>query len=311
MMATALERAAQDYIAIRRSLGYKLHGHDRLLADFCAWLDRAGLDTVTTEAAADWAVAPQAGSSWHAQRLCVVRGFATHLCALDPRCEVPPRDVLPVGHQRVPPHIYSAAEIDALMAQARLLTPPLRAATFETLVGLLAVTGMRSGEALRLNRDQVDVEAATVKIVATKFNKSRELALHATTATALATYVELRDRAWPQPRTTSFFVSNSGRRLSHSSLYATFGQLLERAGLDPPAGSRRRRPRPHDLRHSFAVATLLGWYRTRQDVQALLPSLSAYLGHAKPSATYWYLSAVPELLAAASERVHERRSRAR
>jgi integrase len=106
----------------------------------------------------------------------------------------------------------------------------------------------------------------------------------------------------------SFFVSNSGRRLGSSSLYATFGQLLAGAGLDPPAGSRGRRPRPHDLRHSFCVATLIGWYRTDQDVQALLPSLSAYLGHQKPSATYWYLSAVPELLAAASERSQQRRS---
>lgn len=311
MTATALERAAIEYIAIRRSFGYKLTGHDRLLVDFCGWVDRAGLDTVTTQAAAEWAVLPGAGDSWHAERLSVVRGFAAHLHALDPRCEVPPRDVIPAGYRRVPPHIYSAEDIEALMAQARLLSPRLRAATFETLLGLLAVTGMRSGEAVRLDRSDVDLEAGTVRIVATKFNKSRELAVHASTAAALAAYTDLRDRHWPQPRTTSFFVSNSGRRLSPSSLYAAFGQLLARAGLDPPAGSRGRRPRPHDLRHSFAVATMIVWYRTDQDVQALLPSLSAYLGHARPSATFWYLSAVPELLAAASERAQQRRRRPR
>lgn len=300
-----------DYIAIRRSFGYKVVGHDRLLADFCGWLDRAALDTVTTQAAAAWAVLPGAGDSWHAQRLSVVRGFAAHLRAVDPRCEVPPRDVIPAGHQRVPPHIYSTEEIEELLAQARLLSPRLRAATFETLLGLLAVTGMRSGEALRLNRSDVDLEAGTVKVVATKFNKSRELAVHATTGAALAAYIDLRDRCLPRPPTTSFFVSNSGRRLGSSSLYAAFGQMRGRAGLDPPVGSRGRRPRPHDLRHSFAVATLIDWYRTDQDVQALLPSLSAYLGHTRPSATYWYLSAVPELLAAASERAQQRRRRPR
>lgn len=308
MTPTALERAAQDYLAIRRSFGYKLRGQDRLLADFCAWAQRAGLDTVTTEAAAAWAVAPGAGESWHAERLSVVRGFASHLRVLDPRCEVPPRDALPAGHKRVPPHIYSAEDVDALLAQARQLSPPMRAATFETLLGLLVVTGMRSGEALRLNRSDVDLEAGTVMILATKFNKSRELAVHATTVVALADYLDRRDKCWPQPATTSFFVSNRGRRLSPSSLYVAFGQLLSRAGLDRPAGSRGRRPRPHDLRHGFAVATMLEWYRTDQDVQALLPALSAYLGHARPSATYWYLSAVPQLLAAASDRAQAARS---
>ncbi|MEW6470706.1 MAG: tyrosine-type recombinase/integrase [Actinomycetota bacterium] len=246
MTAVVLEQAARDYVAIRRSFGFKLRDHDRLLADFCAWLRRAGLDTVTTEVAAAWAVSPGAGDSHHAERLSVVRGFATHLRALDPRCEVPPRDVISTGHRRVPPHIYSAGEIDTLMAQARRLSPPLRAATFETLIGLLAVTGMRPGEALRLNRTDVDLETGTIAILATKFNKSRVLALHPTTVTALAAYTAGRDRRWPQPLTTGFFVSNSGRRLSHSSLNAGFRQLLAVAGLEPLPGSRARRPRPHD-----------------------------------------------------------------
>ena len=150
-MTAALEQAAQGYIVIRRSFGYKLHRHDKLLADFCAWLDRAGLDTVTVDAAVAWAVSPGRSDAWHAERLSVVRGLAAYLRAVDPAVEVPARDAVPLRRRRTPPHIYSQDEIDALMAQARLLSPRLRAATFETLIGLLAVTGMRSGEALRLS----------------------------------------------------------------------------------------------------------------------------------------------------------------
>lgn len=307
-MTAVLERAAEDYLVVRRSLGYKLAGYDRLLADFCAWLDRAGLDTVRADAALAWAVLPGTSEAWHAERLSVLRGFATYLHALDPRCEVPPRCPTLARRRRVPPHIYTEDEIAALMAAARLMSPPLRAATFETVIGLLAVTGMRSGEALRLDRGDVDLDEGTVTVLATKFNKSRVLALHPTTIAVLAAYTDARSERWPRPHTTAFFVSNSGGRLGPSSLYVGFRQLLSQAGLIPPAGSRRRRPRPHDPRHRFAVATLLEWYRGDQDVQALLPSLSAWLGHSQPKDTYWYLSAVPELLTAASERAQRRRS---
>lgn len=310
-MSVSLEQAALDYVAMRRSFGYKLHGHDRLLADFCARLSCAGLKAVTVDAAAAWAVAPARSDAWHAERLSVVRGFATYLRGLDHRSEVPPRDVIGRLRRRVPPHIYTDDEIGALMAQARDLAPPLRAATFETLIGLLAVTGMRSGEALRLNSDDLDLTTGTMAIVATKFNKSRIVVAHPTTRAALARYAALRDERWPLRPDAAFFVSNSGARLSPSSLYAGFGQLLDQTGLTPPPGARRRRPRPHDLRHSFAVATMLDWYRADRDVAALLPSLSAWLGHAQPKDTYWYLSAVPELLAVASDRAQTRRTHRR
>jgi integrase/recombinase XerD len=303
-----LEQAAFDYLALRRAFGYKLVDHDRLLADFCASLEHAGLDTVTVDAALTWAVSPGRSDAWHALRLTVVRGFARYLHALDPSCEVPPPGVFATAPRRLPPHIYTPHEIAALMAEARLMSPPLRAATFETLIGLMAVTGMRSGEARRLDCGDVDLPAGTIAILATKFNKSRVLAIHPTTAAALAAYAELRDQRWPVPSTTSLFVSGRGARLSHSSLNEGFAELVDRAGLVPPAGSRARRPRPHDLRHSFAVATLLEWYEADRDVQALMPSLSAWLGHARPKDTYWYLSAVPELLSAASERANSRRS---
>jgi integrase len=308
MTDPTLQHAAEDYLALRRAFGYRLWGHDGPLSDFVKYLHRSGLDTVTVESALAWAVKPVATPLRHAQRLSIARGFATYLRALDPRCEVPPRDLLPEGRRRVPPHIYSADEIAELMAQARRLRPPLRAATLETVIGLLVVTGMRSGEAVRLDRGDVDLDAGRLRIIATKFGKSRELALHPTTVEALAGYGRLRDRRWPRAATVGFFVSGTGRRLSHRSLNQTFAELVRRAGLEPPPESRARRPRPHDARHSFAVATLLRWHRTGQDVQALLPVLSAQLGHVDPASTYWYLTAVPELLAVASERVHAARA---
>jgi integrase len=311
MTDPSLQHMVEDYLAVRRSFGYRLTGHDGPLADFVAYLDRAGLDTVTVESALAWAVEAEATPLRHAQRLGIARGFATYLHALDPRCEVPPRDLLPEGRRRVPPHIYTADEIAGLMHESRRLRPPLRAATMETILGLLVVTGMRSGEAVRLDRDDVDLVTGRLRVVATKYDKSRELALHPTTVEAMQGYQRLRDRHWPRPATVGFFVSGTGRRLSQSSLEQAFAELVRRAGLEPAAGSRARRPRPHDVRHSFAVATLIRWHRTGQDVQALLPTLSAQLGHADAASTYWYLTAVPELLALASARAEATREIAR
>ena len=255
MTNPTLQDRAEEYLAVRRSFGYRLGGHDRPLADFVAYLGRAGLDTVTVASALDWAVEAETTPLRHGQRLSIARGFATYLHALDPRCEVPPRSLLPEGRRRVPPHIYTAGEIAGLMHESRRLRPPLRAATIETVLGLLVVTGMRSGEAVRLDRDDVDLDAGRLRIIATKFDKSRELALHSSAARALQGYARLRDRHWPCPATAGFFVSSTGRRLSQSSLEQSFAELVRRAGLEPPPGSRARRPRPHDVRHSFAVAT--------------------------------------------------------
>jgi integrase len=168
---------------------------------------------------------------------------------------------------------------------------------------------MRSGELVRLDRGDVDLEAGRLKIIATKFDKSRELALHPTTVKALDAYRRKRDRCWPRSATAGFFVSSRGSRLSQSRLEQTFAQLVDQAGLATPPGSRARRPRVHDMRHSFTVATLLGWHRAGLDVQALLPALSSQLGHADPASTYWYLTGVPELLAAASERAQASRAK--
>ena len=311
MTNPSLQHRAEDYLAVRRSFGYRLKGHDGPLADLVAYLGRAGLDTMTVASALDWAVEAETTPLRHAQRLSIARSFATYLHALDPRCEVPPRGLLPEGRRRVPPHIYTAEEIAGLMYESRQLRPPLRAATIEAVFGLLVVTGMRSGEAVRLDRDDVDLDTGRLRVIATKFDKSRELALHPTAVEALQRYARLRDRHWPRPMTIALFVSSTGRRLSHSSLEHSFAELVRGAGLEPAAGSRARRPRLHDARHSFAVATLIRWHRTGQDVQALLPALSAQLGHVDPASTYWYLTGVPELLALANERVRATREGAR
>ena len=303
MSKSTLGRAVQDYLGLRRSFGYVLAGQDRPLSDFADYLDRIGLDTVTVEAALAWAVGSGASQLRHFQRLAMVRGFATYLQAIDLRCEVPARELLREGRRRVPPHIYNAEEIARLMSRSRDLRPPFRAMTIETAVGLLAVTGMRSGEVVRLDRGHLDLAAGRIRIIATKFNKSRELALHPTTVETLDTYCRERDRLWPQPVTSKFFVSARGSGLSQSSLEHTFAQLVNEIGLAPPPGSRTRRPRLHDLRHSFAVSTLIDWHRAGSDVQTLLPALSAQMGHIDPASTYWYLTGVPELLAVTSERL--------
>jgi integrase len=308
MSEPTLGRAVQDYLTMRRSFGYVLAGQDRPLADFARYLNQIGLETVTVEAALEWAVQPASSQLRHFQRLAMVRGFATYLQAVDPACEVPPRELLREGRRRVPPHIYSAAEITALMSESLRLRPALRALTIKTAIGLLAVTGMRSGEVIHLDRDHVDLVTGRLRVIATKFNKSRELALHPSTIGALDLYRNARDRQWPQPATARFFVSIRGNGLSQSSLEHDFAQLLGQAGMAPPPGSRARRARLHDLRHSFAVTTLIGWYRANLDVQAMLPALSAQLGHVDPASTYWYLTAVPELLSAASQRAQARRA---
>ncbi len=303
-----LRTAAEDYLAMRRAIGFKLGMQGQLLLQFVDYLEGCGLETVTTEAAFDWATSPKDASAvWHGMRFGVARRFAVHLHLLDPSCELPPPDVLPERHRRLPPYIYSADEIAALMSEARRLRPALRAATAETVVGLLAVSGMRSGEVLRLNRSDVDLSARTLRVVATKGNKSRELCLHESTAVALSDYARLREAAFGTASSPSFFVSSIGHRLSESTLHTTFRTLVQATGLEPPPGSRARRPRPHDVRHTFAVTTLLTWYRAGEDVGAHLPALSAYLGHVEPKGTYWYLSAVPELLALASARAAGRR----
>ena len=186
---------------------------------------------------------------------------------------------------------------------ARGLTPPLRAARHVTMIGLLAVTGMRPGEALALDRHDVDLRHGAVHVRAGKQKKQREVPLHHTTTSALREYARLRDARFPTPSTPAFFISARGRRMGRQELNQTFTKLIREVGLE--GRGARARPRPHDLRHAFAVHTLLDWQQAGEDIDRRMPLLSTYLGHVDPASTFWYLEAVPELLELISRRLEQ------
>lgn len=301
-----LSSALADYLQLRRALGFALERPASLLASFVAFADAEGAGYVTTGLALSWAAQPAgADRSWHGARLSVVRQFARYLQAIDPRTEIPPAGMLPGRSRRAEPYLYSAAEITALMTAASAIRAPLRAATYQALIGLLAVTGMRVGEAISADRRDADLAGGIITVRQGKFGKSRQVPLHPSTVTALDAYARMRDESIPRPGTPAFFVSLAGTRLIYSNVHSTCRRLVRAAGLQPR--SARCRPRIHDLRHSFAVTTLISWYRDGGDVAARLPLLSAYLGHAEPASTYWYLEAAAELLTLAAARLENTR----
>ncbi len=286
---TGLHAALEDYLTVRRALGHKLAGAEYLLRRFIAFADQAGATTVTTGLAIAWATLPaDASTVYRAQRLSAVRRFAAWLQTTDPSAEVPPAGALTGRATRAVPYLYTSAEVTAIMAAARSLRYPMRRCTYETLVGLLASSGLRIGEAIRLDRDDVRPGPGLVRVVESKFGKSREVPLHPSTAEALRRYGEHRDQLCPEPKAEAFFLSATGERLVYRSVLSVFRRLIRHAGLGPR--SERCRPRIHDFRHGFATSTLLDWHRAGMDVQALLPLLSTYMGHVDPKSTYWYYS---------------------
>jgi integrase/recombinase XerD len=305
---TRLCRALADYLRVRRTAGFKLKQAGEMLPDFVEYLDKRRMTYVTTVAAIAWATQPRdVNPNWWRQRLVVVRGFARYLQTIDSRTEMPSLDHLPASEGiRSTPYVYSTEDITALLSATATLRTPLRVATYRTLLGLLSVTGMRVGEAIALDERDFDRRRDVLMIRKTKFDKSREVPLHASTVQALERYSRDRNRLAPRRRTPSLFVSIAGSRLFYQNVHETFLKLVYAAGL----GDRRpRRPHIHDIRHSFAIRTVLDWYRDEVDVEARLPLLSTYLGHIGPSSTYWYLTAVPELLEAATVRLERSRSK--
>jgi integrase/recombinase XerD len=297
-----LEQDLADYLRLRLSLGHELAEARWVLPGLVTYLNARGSSTVTTEAALAWAQqSPMGqGSSVGPRRMTAARGFARYLAGIHPGTEIPPLGLMPHRQRWRPPFIYSPDDVDAVISQARRsIVSPLRAATYDTLIGLLAVSGLRIGEAIKLDRGDVDWAEGVLLIRESKFGKSRLVPLHGSAIEALAAYAALRDELQPRPNQPSFFVSLTRNRLSYAVVSQTFRRLVD--GADVGIGSPSP-PRLHDLRHTFAVRTLLGWYRNGQDVQAKLPALSTYLGHREPASTYWYLSATPELLALAAAR---------
>ena len=293
--------ALADYLLIRRRVGFKLEGDQRLLENFVAFLEQARAERITTELALAWAHLP-AGVQPHRwrQRLGIVRGFARYLATLDPSSEVPSKDLLPARRARVTPYIYSPAEITALMQAASAVTLPVPAAALRTVIGLMATTGLRLGEAVGLDRADVDLKDGALHVRARQ-PKQREVPLHPTATRALRNYARIRDRRWPAPESPAFFLNRRGDRLAKSEFNHYFAKLIGQVGLE--GAGERVRPRPHDLRHTMAVRTLLDWYHAGEDVDRRMPELSTFLGHVDPASTYWYLEAVPELMALISRRL--------
>ena len=298
----SLRRAVADYLDLRRALGFKLHNAGKLLGQFVDHLEEHSIHTVTTDHALAWATLPaEASPSWQAIRISVVRNFAIYLHSIDASVEVPPAGLIRSVPCRATPYLYSDTEIRALIREADGLRPRLRAATYQTLIGLLAVTGLRIGEAIALDDDDLDDEHGLLVVRNTKFTKCRLVPLHPTATRALAHYLRVRDDARGRSSGSALLVSAPGTRLLHSNVSLTFARLARQAGIVRRSASCR--PRIHDLRHGFAVATVLDWYRDGADVTAMMPRLSTYLGHCDPQHTFWYLSAAPELMALAGQRL--------
>jgi integrase len=292
-----------SYIQQRRALGWQLTVEARELARFAAYADNIGHQgPLTVELALGWArLADNRSRLYQARRLETVGTFARHMAAFEPGTAILSRGLLGPAHQRVRPYIYSDREIIRLMEKASRLPflDGLRALTYRTLIGLLASTGLRVCEALRLDRGDLDADAGILTVRDTKFHKSRLVPLHGSVTAALAGFASERDRIIPHPTCPRFFLSIRGRPLLHSVVQYTFAKLRKNVAFE---GTGRLPPRLYDLRHTFATRRLLEWYRDDTDIGNAIAWLSVYLGHVKPSDTYWYLTGTPELLAVAAGR---------
>jgi len=281
-----LRSALDRYLSMRQGLGYKYQQQARRLADFVSFMEKRKAVTITTKLAMTWAtLPPDRHASW-TLRLTDVRGFARHIANIDPQTEVPPAGILP-RPKRAKPYIYSDAEVEALLAAALVLPPAggLRRWTYHCLFGIIAATGMRLSEAIGLQREDTDLIEGVLTIRQTKFGKSRLIPLHPSTSAALRSYAERRDAHLGSRCGPHFFVAERGGRLLHQYVHRVFWRLSREIGLRRPGDHSG--PRVHDLRHRFAIRTLLGWYREGMDIEQQLPVLSTYLGHAYVRDTYW------------------------
>jgi len=308
---TTLREAVGEYLSLRRSLGFKLHEAGKLLLAFVQFMEEHRSSSITTRLALAWAQQPSTvqPAEW-ARRLSVVRTFARHRSATDPRTQIPPEGLLPYRPKRARPYLYSEEEIRSLLRAAlrmpyRYERDKLRPRAFYCLFGLLSVSGLRLGEARNLELQDVDLKAAVLTIRGAKFGKTRLVPLHASTCAVLGDYIARRQRHWTGRAVSSYlFVSNQGHRLDGGEIHRTFYALSRQIGLRGP--SDRRGPRLHDLRHRFATNTLVQWYRSGQDPERRLPLLSAYLGHVHVADTQWYWEGSPELMREAMQRLQQR-----
>lgn len=301
-----LRQAIEDYIQLRQGLGLKFQTAARELRHFAAFLEKKDATHVTIALALEWATrSSTACPTTGAQRITLVRGFSRHWSATDPRTQIPPESLLPFRPQRARPYLYSEEELASLLNAAKQMVPHegLRAKTYYCVFGLLAVTGLRISEVVRLERPDVDFDESMLIVRKSKFGKTRLVPLHPSTVAELADYGAARDMRVPKPMTTAFFLNEHGRPLLTGTVRNRFREMCRRIGLRTPTG---RGPRLHDFRHRFAINTLTRWYRDNEDTERLLPVLSTFLGHTAVACTYWYISAEPELMGAATCRLERR-----
>jgi site-specific recombinase XerD len=307
---STLREASQEYLELRRNLGFQLRGAATALRAFVSFAEREGVSYITTDLALRWAKEPPdvQPATW-ASRLRMVRRFAVWLSATDRRTEVPPVDLLPHRYRRQRPYIYSDTEIDKLICAASRLSSPrgLKGHTYSTIFGLLSVTGMRVNEALALDRDDVNMEEGILTIRRTKFGKSRIIPVHESTRQALTDYARKRDQTVRGPAQAAFFLSERGTRVTEWAARYNFVKVSREVGLRTPGRSHGHGPRLHDMRHRFAARTLVDWYRSGIDVERELPKLATYIGHVHVNDTYWYIEAIPELLELATRRLEDSR----
>lgn len=293
-----------DYLAMRRDLGFDAEGLRWLLRDFARYAEQIEhRGPITLDLAVRWALSSRPGDPARAERrLRAVRQFARYRTAFDPATEVPPAGLFGRIPRRKQPHIYSDEEISALLQECRRLQPlgGLRPATYAAFFSLLASTGLRLSEACRLERRDVDLSKGLLTVRQGKFRKSRLVPLHPSAVQALTRYAAKRDACRDSPRSEFFFRTDGRPALGRAAVEKTFSRLRDRLGWT--SHGRARRPRIHDLRHTVAVRRLLRWYEEGTDVDRKILALATYLGHAKVTDTYWYLSAVPELMAVTSQR---------
>jgi integrase/recombinase XerD len=302
------QQAVVDYLSLRRSLGFKLEKHEVCLREFVSFLKKRGTSHITTKLALKFSTRHrgQQPAEW-ASRLSIVRGFACYRSGADPATEIPPHGLLPNRPLRAQPYLYSEDEIRRLLTAAGNLSSSicsLRPRTYYCLLGLLVVTGMRLGEVMNLQLQDVDWSEGLLTIRNTKFGKSRLIPLHPSTQKILAEYAKHRDRFFAGRPVQHFFASSRGNRLDKGDIHRTFYVLSRQIGLRAPSASRG--PRLHDFRHRFAVETLLRWYRCGEEPERRLPVLSTYLGHSHVTDTYWYLTNTPELMTAAGKLLEKR-----
>lgn len=302
----SLRESVTEYLTMRRSLGFKLRMPGSALFDFVSFLEDRGASYVSTSLALEWAQQPSSAqaSTW-AQKLSWVRGFAKYRSATDGRTEIPAYALLPHKPKRARPYLYTDEETQALMHAALELelATVIKRHTYYCLLGLLAVSGMRLGEAIKLKLSNVDLNACVLTIEDAKFGKARLVPLHASTQKELAKYKLLRDKFLNGREATYFFVNNVGKRLDFGSVRRTFYILSRKIGIRKLGASQG--PRLLDFRHRFAIETMLRWYASGEDVERRLPILSTFLGHVHVNDTYWYLTAFPELMGAAVTRLEQ------